>query len=161
MLVASSPEAFEAAAQWLHYELVDQKTGHYQHRSLQISSLQRFVLGWFWFHTTNSGASPWISCNPPNAQDGDTAECEFLTSSLVEVVDGDPVICYDAVPAMRWLSAAHECEWAGITCDGNEQVVSIELIGVALTGTFPSFLRLLPNKLSRHPHSHQRHDHTA
>ena len=170
-LVASSPEAFESATQWLYSESFD-KTGGTHGRSLLGSRFERFVLAWFWFHTTKGGDKPWISCNRPNTEIGETAECEFLTPAVVELVDDDPVICYSTIPAMRWLSTANECEWAGISCNENGQVVAIELLGVGLSGTFPAFLSLLrnieditltygalsgnlPSRMSRFPNLHQ------
>ncbi|KAL3784569.1 hypothetical protein HJC23_010693 [Cyclotella cryptica] len=38
----------------------------------------------------------------------------------------------------RWLSDINECNWIGVECDTNGQVVALELIGTGLDGTIPA-----------------------
>jgi hypothetical protein len=131
-LVESSPVAFSSAVEWFH---VDRSTNMYE-----TMNLQRFALTWFWYHTTNNGLDPWLSCNPPNSARDETKQCSFL-----DVVNVDfPELCYDtAEDGIRWLSATDECDWSGIQCDDNGIVTSIDLKGAGLKGTFPAFISLL------------------
>eukprot|EP00977_Amphora_coffeiformis_P003610 scaffold703_cov168-Amphora_coffeaeformis.AAC.13 len=99
-------------------------------------NLQRFVLGWLWYQTTNNGADPWISCNPPNA--GDSMQCEFL-DDITSLDDAN--FCFASKASVnRWLSSANECSWGGISCDLNGRVTGISLPGIGLKGNFPFFI---------------------
>lgn len=96
---------------------------------------QRYLLALFYISTTED--KEWLSCNPPTAQEGD--DCIFSKISGGHV---DP-----SVPAPmlgRWLSARHECEWAGIKCDEFNQTRTIDLAGQDIRGTFPPEISLLP-----------------
>ena len=99
-------------------------------------NLQRFVLGWMWYHTTNNGADPWISCNPPSL--GESMQCEFLADNTSS--DNED-LCYTSKTSVnRWLSSADECSWAGISCDLTGRVTAIMLPGAGLKGNFPFFI---------------------
>lgn len=71
--------------------------------------LQRFMVALFYFSTTTQ-ERPWISCNPSNREIGE-----------------DGVCLYKSKPSIRWLSAAHECRWAGIVCNFLNETVGINL----------------------------------
>lgn len=56
---ASSPQAYESALGWLA------GTDSYERQPNDDPLFtQRFILAWFWYHTTKDGQEPWLSCNP-------------------------------------------------------------------------------------------------
>jgi hypothetical protein len=73
---------------------------------------QRYLLVYLYYATTENRQSEWLSCNPPVFVGSQTTDCEF--ASPTELPGGR--LIFDPVPSSRWLSAAHECDWAGITC---------------------------------------------
>jgi Leucine-rich repeat (LRR) protein len=137
-LRAFSPNAYESALGWMASGTAK---NHSFHRQLDDPLLeQRFVLAWFWYHTTNNGQEPWLSCNPPNASSLFNDEEE--NNDMCEIIEFQ-----DTKIASRWLLGTDECTWAGITCDSFGQVLMIGLDGKNLQGEFPIFLSHLP-KLS-------------
>lgn len=48
----------------------------------------------------------------------------------------------------RWLTAAEECTWYGITCNNDKRVVGINLAGNNVTGSFPREVILLRETLT-------------
>ena len=106
------------AAQWMLYEDPAETT------ILRISgsfedALQRYLLVFFYFSTTNNGQTEWTSCGPST---DDAIECIYLKPTAGGGVQ--------EIPWVRWLSAADECDWAGITCqtiNGRLSVTKIEL----------------------------------
>lgn len=71
--------------------------------------LQIFLLAFFCFQTSAQG--PWTCCNPPLDAQSDT--CYFADRShLREQID------------TQWLSAAHECQWIGVPCEGRSRTVT-------------------------------------
>ena len=60
------------------------------------------------------GTSPWLSCNPPIESIGEDENC--IRMQLAGVSNDLEQNFYVDTPSKRWLSKAHECEWAGITC---------------------------------------------
>jgi hypothetical protein len=128
-----APGSAEAlAADWIMYD---------DPAALEIDSprlLQRFVLTFLYFHTTELGEGEWRSCNPPKDDEDD--RCQFLE------LDRQPNGTEAFIPIdgrIRWLSAAQECEWSGVTC-ANDQVARIRLVSQQLTGPLPTQLRALP-----------------
>jgi len=98
--------------------------------------LQRCAAAYFYYSTTQDG--PWRTCNPPppSVVDGvddpdDTAMS--LTSTYCSYATPGGV----TIPSVRWLSNVTECDWLGIGCDGEGQVVSIDLVDNDLSGPFP------------------------
>jgi hypothetical protein len=81
--------------------------------------VQRYVAVYFYYATTVEG--PWLSCNPPANPHTDPSTCQF------KKLGGIFPLTYFDVPWNRWLSSANECDWAGITCDGNGQIRSMAL----------------------------------
>jgi hypothetical protein len=80
--------------------------------------IQRYLLALFYISTTQ--LTPWLSCNPPVGNE--TSACLF--QKLVETFPNET---YEGVTWTRWLSAEHECTWAGIFCDEFNQTRAIEL----------------------------------
>eukprot|EP00977_Amphora_coffeiformis_P012333 scaffold3043_cov180-Amphora_coffeaeformis.AAC.25 len=155
-IVKSSQEAFDSAVQWFFYDELryrnttnddpdDEAAARRQYLLLGDEGaeykLQRFVLAWFWHHTTDNGRKPWISCNKPVGDETD--ECDHLEASSILVINDEPVICYSPVPSLRWLTSTDECEWEGIMCYSNGDVAVIELYAVGVTGKFPEFLHVV------------------
>jgi hypothetical protein len=70
--------------------------------------LQRYLMAYFYFHTSEE--RPWVTCNPAIGQ-----EAKFCSYRYVKPFDEK----YDESPYnIRWLSSEHECDWAGVYCDG-------------------------------------------
>lgn len=92
--------------------------------------IQRYIAALFYMSLSERG--PWNSCNPPDYSAGENATCifEFLTSLF-------PVREYVPYENSRWLSETHECYWAGVTCDKDNVILAIELIGHGMTGILP------------------------
>ncbi|KAG7341592.1 protein kinase domain containing protein [Nitzschia inconspicua] len=111
---------------------------------------QRYLLVYLYYATTGNRQTEWLSCNPPIFVGSQTVDCEF--SSPTELPGGR--LIFDRVPSNRWLSAAHECDWAGISCqtvggtnDNTETrlaVTSINLAGQRLRGSIVTELVQLP-----------------
>jgi len=132
--------------------------------SLDVQFLQRYVLAFLWFHSTNLGKDPWRSCNPPTFKnmnmndamvtpsaghfstneddadgdadaDGDT--CTFLQWNRLE----NDAVCFGAVPGVnRWMSSADTCQWQGVDCSTGTEVLGLDLFWQGLSGTLPSEL---------------------
>jgi Leucine-rich repeat (LRR) protein len=45
--------------------------------------------------------------------------------------------------ATGWFSSLPECEWEGITCDSDDNVLTLQLSGNNLNGSIPSWIGLL------------------
>jgi hypothetical protein len=92
---------------------------------LEIDSprlLQRYMLAFWYYHTTNMGESPWRSCNPPGP--GEEETCVFLEFGR----DEDDSIVYQEIPnKVRWMSSQNECEWQGAICGDETTVVGIRM----------------------------------
>lgn len=75
--------------------------------------IQRYLLVFLYYSTTNNRETEWLSCNPldTTSSTSNTA-CQFTNPTEI---NGNRII-YDIVPSNRWLSAADECDWAGIEC---------------------------------------------
>lgn len=101
--------------------------------------LQRYLMAFLYFHTTNNGNRTWKSCNPPLL--GEDEFCEFfqLTDQYEESIVLSPTI------VTRWLSSQEECYWAGISCEGTSVITSLMLGAQELTGSLPTELALLSN----------------
>lgn len=126
-------------------------------------NIQRFVLAWLWFHSTQNGNATWLSCNYMDSEDdSDNVDnnCTFLqfshaihieTDNDDENDDRSAILCMTGVPAVRWLSSSKtstnvsisECDWPGVTCNDLGEVIQIELVAVGMSGNLPSFLLLL------------------
>jgi hypothetical protein len=96
--------------------------------------VQRFLLATFYFSTHEEG--DWLSCNAPVGEEDQF--CFFK-----QLVDVFP-LAYRDIPWVRWLSVPHECLWAGVFCDENDEVRSIDLSGQAISSTLPAELSSLP-----------------
>jgi hypothetical protein len=81
--------------------------------------MQRYLAAYLYYATTEK--RPWYSCNPPNETAGEDSNCLFQ-----KLVGIDPPE-YAPIPWNRWLSEAHECQWAGVFCDQQEMYRGIEL----------------------------------
>ena len=84
--------------------------------------LQRYTAALFWFMTTREGEEPWLSCNKPGPNETDS--CVYKTWNRAS---NNCVYYIDQPGSTRWLSAASECSWAGILCDGTNVVQVIDL----------------------------------
>ena len=106
--------------------------------------MQRYLMVLFYYVTTQNRQLPWRSCNPVTnntVQDGESVH-NCIYEKLIRT-DQNDAFGTESIPAMSWLSPAHECEWAGVHCDNFQVVRSIELWGQNLTGVLPSELAAL------------------
>jgi len=144
------------AAQWALYEdpysqAILQDLLPNARASLDVQFLQRYVLAFLWFHSTNMGKDAWRSCNPPTFQkimgndsmvtpssveddrEGDT--CTFLQWNKLENDD----FCFGAVEgANRWMSSVDTCKWQGVDCSTGTEVLGLDLVWQGLSGTLPT-----------------------
>ncbi|CAB9508231.1 leucine Rich Repeat [Seminavis robusta] len=102
--------------------------------------VQRFLLVLFYYQTTRH--KPWKECNPaaspqPSATSGFCYEPAFYTGEATSNIWGD-----------QWLSASHECQWAGITCETvqsvDRTVAELRLFRNDLNGPLPWEITRLP-----------------
>lgn len=117
----SSPQS--NAMEWLVYEdpmLVNESSSNL---------LQRFLVVYFYKATTLK--NDWRACNPPsfntstNATETDLCYYNALVGDGTFTVQYNPVtVSYDDTLATRWLTGAHECQWAGLFCNGEDQRIS-------------------------------------
>ena len=108
----------------------------------ESKTLQRFILTWFYYHTTDNGQSPWIVCNPSAGNitseiDNSTDTCMFFG---VSKNIGSFSLCIFLDLKATWLSEADECRWAGISCNEDGRVTEINLPAIGIRGPFPYFL---------------------
>ena len=78
--------------------------------------MQRYHMALFYFLTTNNGEKPWNSCNPP--RENETDECLYIANEFDDMGNRN---------ATRWLSGIHECEWIGVFCDSEENIISLQV----------------------------------
>ncbi|CAB9520001.1 LRR receptor-like serine threonine-protein kinase [Seminavis robusta] len=95
--------------------------------------VQRFVLVLFYYQTTRH--KPWRECNPPaaphaSAMSGFCYEPDLHSGEITSAIWGD-----------LWLSASHECQWAGVTCETElseeKTVVRLGISWNGLNGPLP------------------------
>lgn len=117
----------EKALHWIIHE--DPRNGDVGVRGQghhQTNLVQRFSLVAFYFQTTTK--HPWRFCNPPVGKQSDTCYYNTLWSSAHR----------DTI-SNRWLSAADECQWMGVTCDtGTKTVTEIVIKSNNMTGSIPA-----------------------
>ncbi|CAB9505224.1 receptor-like protein kinase precursor [Seminavis robusta] len=111
--------------------IVNQDPMHLDYNAPNL--VQRFLLVLFYYQTTRH--KPWRECNPPagpqmSANSGFCYEPFFFTGEATSTIWGD-----------QWLSASHECQWAGITCQKMQpakmQVTELRLSWNQLNGPLP------------------------
>jgi hypothetical protein len=113
--------AHDVAAKWIIYE---------DPASLSLDSpnlVQRYIMAFFYYHTSDNGNRRWRSCNPPRGSE--TAECSFLQLvDIEEIVDKDD-LTFEVTTGNRWLSEKSECEWTGVECDqvGYNNVTGVKM----------------------------------
>jgi len=134
--------------------------------STNYNLLQRYYLAHFYFSTTLNEENEWKDCNPPDLSiagnvDNDSGRSqlcyhETLMSSFHEGLlggtfseggginyYGDKYISYEEVLATRWLTGAHECQWAGLFCNEHRRVTHLHLEHMNLKGTIPPELGMV------------------
>ncbi|KAL3911984.1 MAG: hypothetical protein SGILL_007068 [Bacillariaceae sp.] len=131
-LVYESGTPHFAASEWIMNEDPAQ---------LDIDSprlLQRYMLAFWYYHTTNMTESPWRSCNPPGPGEDDS--CVYQEFGRGQ----DDSIVYEEIPdRVRWMSSQNECDWQGAICGDGTRVVGIRMVGQDLVGTLPTEMRSL------------------
>jgi hypothetical protein len=85
--------------------------------------VQRYIMAYLYFATTTKG--PWRSCNPPDGSISDSDDFEFCY--LYEMKHFFELGQEKQIPATRWLSSVHECQFGGVVCNANNQVIRLEL----------------------------------
>ncbi|CAB9510616.1 receptor-like protein kinase [Seminavis robusta] len=89
--------------------------------------LQRFILSLTYFQTSREG--DWLACGPSSTPNDET--CWF------QIQGSDSL-------ASRWLTGVHECQWAGIFCDGEKSITQLLLRENGLNGPLPTEFAGLP-----------------
>lgn len=119
----ASPEA--QALYWITHKDPAQLTVH------DATFLQRYLAAYFYYSTSQTSSSSsansptsWTHCGPPlvapftasNRNQTDSLTCTWQSQQF-------------AAPQVsaRWLTNATECQWAGISCDNQGQIRSIEM----------------------------------
>eukprot|EP00934_Nitzschia_sp_Nitz4_P006436 Nitzschia sp. Nitz4//scaffold311_size21207//8656//11803//NITZ4_008621-RA/size21207-processed-gene-0.54-mRNA-1//1//CDS//3329547383//6426//frame0 len=113
-------------------------------RHLELSDealLQRFLLAFLYFHSTEMETSEWRSCGRPSSADTDSCTFMELTRNSDDSITYTPR--YDRV---RWLSGEDECSWNGVECPAGagSPVGGINMFGQGLKGTLPTELAAFP-----------------
>ncbi|CAB9508318.1 LRR receptor-like serine threonine-protein kinase At4g08850 [Seminavis robusta] len=102
--------------------------------------VQRFLLVLFYYQTTRY--KPWKESNPPASPQG-SATANFCYQPHPTTGEATVQIWGD-----QWLSASHECKWAGIICEAVESeertVVELRLYWNDLNGPLPWEITRLP-----------------
>jgi hypothetical protein len=75
--------------------------------------LQRFLLVYFYYLTSQNGERPWRSCNPPPTTKPLETGCLF---DFPIRNNEDETFEFASREGIRWLSSEEECNWAGIEC---------------------------------------------
>ncbi|CAB9507481.1 receptor-like protein kinase [Seminavis robusta] len=88
--------------------------------------LQRFIVVLTYFQTSREG--DWLACGPSSTPNDET--CWF------QIQGSDSL-------ASRWLTGVHECQWAGIYCDGEKRITQLRLRNNGLNGPLPAELASL------------------
>ncbi|CAB9518617.1 LRR receptor-like serine threonine-protein kinase At4g08850-like [Seminavis robusta] len=107
--------------------------------------VQRFLLVLFYYQTTRH--QRWKECNPPATPQGSAFcyEPDIVTGEATSTIWGD-----------QWLSASHECQWAGVAC---ETVQSKEMTVARLRIRWNQLNGPLPWEISQLPHLKRLHLH--
>lgn len=106
----SSP--YRKALQWITHDDSVQMT--IDHKRFY----QRYFAAYFYFATTTK--RPWNNgCD--RAMEDETDNCMYIERSGVDFPQ------YSEIAWRRWLGSTSECQWAGIGCDEEEQIRSIDL----------------------------------
>jgi len=85
--------------------------------------LQRFLLAFFYFHTSRDGE--WRSCGYVPGED----TCVFAVFKRDEE---DKIFYEDRAGGVRWLSGRDECKWEGVNCFEGFDIISLELCKLVL-----------------------------
>jgi hypothetical protein len=115
-LVLTPDTSHDLALQWIMNE---------DPLQLDINStriLQRYMMVFFYYSTSNNGNAPWRSCGP--AVEGEDDSCVLLEYTKQP---DDTVEYVEKGGKTRWLSGTHECEWEGILCLGGDNVLGIHI----------------------------------
>mmetsp|Transcript_23392 Transcript_23392/g.55117 ORF Transcript_23392/g.55117 Transcript_23392/m.55117 type:complete len:1232 (+) Transcript_23392:118-3813(+) len=115
--------------------------------------IQRYLLVYTYYATTENRSTLWLSCNPSLESTGYRSEEDACQFTYPTELPGGKVI-YDLVPSHRWLSGTDECQWGGVACGttvidprtGNSRlaVTSIVLADQYLMGSIVTELTALP-----------------
>jgi hypothetical protein len=115
-LVLTPDTSHDLALQWI----MDEDPLQLDINSTRI--LQRYMMVFFYYSTSNNGNAQWRSCGP--AVEGEDDSCVLLEFTRQD----DNSIAYVEKPGKaRWLSGTHECEWEGILCLGGDNVLGIHI----------------------------------
>ncbi|CAB9501077.1 Leucine rich repeat N-terminal domain [Seminavis robusta] len=94
--------------------------------SLQLDSdatnlLQRFIVVLTYFQTSRE--SDWLDCGPSTAANDEACWIQIQRSES---------------SGSRWLTGVHECQWAGIYCNGEKKITHLQLGQNGLNGPLPT-----------------------
>ena len=91
---------------------------------MDANLLQRYILVFFYFHTSRQG--PWAICNPPQGNQAEMCRYRYFSYPPTALTTRDEFPDAETI-TNRWLIESHECDWAGIDCNSNDKVTRIAL----------------------------------
>ena len=92
--------------------------------------LQRYFAAYLYYATTQDG--PWTWCNPVSNNTHNAMETILTNTMNASVSTSSSLIlptCHylnDNTKRIPWLSATSECEWLGVTCDRQGQMIAVD-----------------------------------
>jgi hypothetical protein len=98
---------------------------------------QRFLLALFYYTTSSVGTSPWLSCSPPPEATPLLETCDYH-KPISNNGTWPPRLYRIIAGRTRWLSAAHECDWQGVTCKDQlgEEEQTVRVVTAMEIGTY-------------------------
>ena len=87
--------------------------------------VQRYMMAFLYFHSTNNGESEWRSCNPP--KEGEDDFCVFEEFGRDPDPYNDTIVYTPKPDRIRWLSGQDVCKWEGVICAGGSEVQGVSL----------------------------------
>jgi len=124
---SESISPYQKALDWILFHDPRQLESPESISSRSNNLMQRYGAAYFYFATTTNG--PWKNgCNPPSlpaneTTGGDDGTTICFWSKLSDV----RYMYYVDTISTAWLTNTSECTWAGVGCDGQGQVRSIDL----------------------------------
>ncbi len=78
--------------------------------------LQRYILAFFFFHTSRNRNTRWRWCEPPSEEETDDCTATQTTAATNENEKERGEEFFERNIPFRWLSGQSECIWLGVTC---------------------------------------------
>jgi len=109
--------------------------------------IQRYLMVYFYYHTSSLDTKQWLSCGPKNTTINTSrwSICSYKKFVGHYLFTDEADNQYNIRRSTRWLTPEKsECQWAGVDCDadadGNQVVTGLDLMGQGYGGSFPEQL---------------------